>query len=324
MSTTADAKDPTLPLVGPYHQGEIAVQRETGERDAGVRHGRGIADAIVPGAVDFIAGQSLAVIATIDNESRPWCSGLAGPPSSFMVVDPCTLTLDCRAAPSPDDPLWDNLHHDTRVGLLFIDVATRRRYRVNGHIDNPNRDPLVVAVTEAYPNCPKYIQRRHLIVDTTTQREPVPTQHGANLGRDQRHMIESADTFFVASANPDGNLDASHRGGNPGFVRLDGDALQIPDYPGNSMFNTLGNLAVHPRAGLLFINFNNGDTLQLTGTTELDLEADDLNTGGTRRAWTLAVTAWRQSHLAATLRSEFLDSSPHNPGSPRTSARLDT
>jgi uncharacterized protein len=122
------------------------------------------------------------------------------------------------------------------------------------------------------------------------------------------------DTFFVASANPQANLDASHRGGNPSFVKVDGDALRIPDYPGNSMFNTLRNLAVHPRAGLLFVDFTSGDTLQLTGTAKIDLEADDLDTGGTRRAWTLAVTAWRHSRLEARLRSELLDVSPHNPG----------
>lgn len=198
------------------------------------------------------------------------------------------------------------------VGLLFLEVASRRRYRVNGTVVSTIDDRVVVRVAEAYPNCPKYIQRRHLRI----ARDPVPLhslREGNNLGQDERDLIAVADTFFVASAGPDHKLDASHRGGRPGFVRVDGDRLWIPDYAGNNMFNTLGNLALEPAAGLLFIDFGTGTTLQLCGTATIDLESDDPATGGTNRSWTFHTTAWQRSGLIAHLHSELLDASPHNP-----------
>lgn len=297
---------------GPYHDGELTLQWATGERADGVRNGRGVVDRVISGAVGFIARQELAVVATIDRDGQPWCSALVGPAGSFTVLDPSTLTLDPRAATTSDDPLWNNLRDDPRVGLLFIEMESRRRYRVNGRAAGVDANALVIRVSEAYPNCPKYIQRRHVVVESA-HHDTTAVYAGTRLGPRQHAIIASADTFFVASANPHGHLDASHRGGRPGFVRADGDALWIPDYAGNSMFNTLGNLAVHPRAGLLFVDFADGETLQLTGTADIHLDADHDDTGGTGRAWTFTTTAWRHSRLTATLRAELLDSSPHNP-----------
>jgi hypothetical protein len=228
------------------------------------------------------------------------------------------VVLD-RATARADDPLWDNLRHDRRVGLLFIEVASRRRYRVNGEVADPGADPVVVDVREALPNCPKYITRRHLNVgpaggDGHRDRAAPPTS-GVDPGDEERRIIAGADVCFVASANPEGQLDASHRGGRPGFVELRDGGLWIPDYRGNGMFNTLGNLRLNPRAGLLFVDFAGSQTLQLTGTTALDLAVEDPDggTGGTGRAWTFTPTAWRRAPLAATLTSELVDYSPFNP-----------
>ena len=121
----------------------------------------------------------------------------------------------------------------------------------------------------------------------------------------------------MATANPAGHLDASHRGGHPGFVRVGDDGrLWIPDYPGNSMFMTLGNLALYPAAGLLFLDFAGGQALQVTGTTVLDLDVPGgaaANTGGTGRAWTLTPTSWRRTPLPRSVQAAVLDYSPHNP-----------
>jgi hypothetical protein len=69
-------------------------------------------------------------------------------------------------------------------------------------------------------------------------------------------------------------VDVSHRGGKPGFVRVDIDGgrgvLTIPDFRGNFMFNTLGNLAADPRAGLLLVGFEHGGTLQLSGRARIE------------------------------------------------------
>jgi uncharacterized protein len=297
---------------GPFHDGELALQRATGERDAGARNGRIIADHIIPNAAGFIAGQQLAVAATVDGDGRPWCSALVGPPGTFTVPDLARVTLD-RAAGAPGDPLWAGIAGDPRIGLLFIEPATRRRYRVNGRVANPSADPLEVEVAEALANCPKYISRRVLTVEDRAPEGPVTA--GTDLGDAERRVITAADSCFVASANPDGLLDASHRGGRPGFVEWRDGRLWIPDYPGNSMFNTLGNLRLHPRAGLLFFDHAGSQTLQLTGTTTTDLTAPDgaAATGGTGRAWTFTPSVWRRAPLPRRLRADFLDFSPFNP-----------
>ena len=86
-------------------------------------------------------------------------------------------------------------------------------------------------------------------------------------------QIEAADTFFVASAartdEANGGVDVSHRGGPPGFVRVDGNTLTIPDYRGNRYFNTLGNFVSNPRAALLFVDFAAGDLLHVQGAVEM-------------------------------------------------------
>ncbi|HET9772630.1 MAG TPA: pyridoxamine 5'-phosphate oxidase family protein [Acidimicrobiia bacterium] len=300
---------------GPFHDGELALQRATGEREIGARNGRIIADHVIPAAAGFIGSLPLAVAATLDGDGRPWCSALVGPPGTFTVQDLTRLTIG-RAAGGAGDPLWANLAGDPRIGLLFIEPATRRRYRVNGRVADSSADPLVVEVAEALPNCPKYIARRHLAPDDRVGTAgPGATGPVASdgLGDADRRLIAAADLCFVASANPAGHLDASHRGGRPGFVEWRDGRLWVPDYPGNSMFNTLGNLRVHPRAGLLFVDFAAAGALQLTGTTSIDLAASAAApaTGGTGRAWTFSPTARRLAPLP--LRDEFLDFSPFNP-----------
>jgi predicted pyridoxine 5'-phosphate oxidase superfamily flavin-nucleotide-binding protein len=302
-----------LKTAGPFHEGELALQEATGERDAGAGNGRIIADRIIPNAVGFLARQELALVASIDGEGRLWCSPLVGPPGSFTAPELSRVVLSRRAGRA-DDPLWSNVRDDPRVGLLFIEVGSRRRYRVNGQVPDPDADPLVVDVREAFPNCPKYISRRHLTAGPSDP-DPAAVEAGSRLGEAEWRIITAADTFFIASANPGGNLDASHRGGRPGFVQRRGEQLWIPDYRGNSMFNTLGNLAINPAAGLLFIDFAEGIALQLTGTTAIDLHVPDAEgrTGGTGRAWTFTPGRWRRAPLPARLRAEFLDFSPFNP-----------
>jgi predicted pyridoxine 5'-phosphate oxidase superfamily flavin-nucleotide-binding protein len=300
---------------GPFHEGEIALQRATGERETGVANGRIIADHVIPNAVGFITRQELAVMATVDGEGHPWASLLLGPAGRFTVPGPERVALE-RAAARPDDPLWDNLRHDPRAGLLFIELASRRRYRVNGEVPHPDAGPIVVRVREALPNCPKYITRRRLTVAPAAgPAAAAAATDGGDLGEAERRIIAGADVCFVASASPQGQLDASHRGGRPGFVEQRDGALWIPDYRGNAMFNTLGNLRLNPVAGLLFIDFAGSQSLQLTGTTTTDLKVDepDDHTGGTGRAWTFTPTAWRRAPLSAHLATELVDYSPYNP-----------
>jgi len=301
--------------VGPFHEGELAVQRATGERAAGEANSRIIAGRFLSAAVGFIARQSLAVVASVDGDGRPWSSALVGPPGTFTAPDLGRVALD-RAAGRPDDPLWGNLRDDPRAGVLFLEVGSRKRYRANGRVADPHSDPIVVEVGEAFGNCPRYITRRHLVVGPAAgDGSSAGVATGVRLGESERRIIAGADMMFVASANPAGLLDASHRGGRPGFVELHGDRLSIPDYPGNSLFNTLGNLRVNPVAGLLFVDFARSQALQLTGAVDLDLAAGDAGgrTGGTGRAWTFTPTAWRRAPLPRRVHADLAELSPHNP-----------
>jgi hypothetical protein len=111
-------------------------------------------------------------------------------------------------------------------------------------------------------------------------------------------------------------VDASHRGGNSGFVKIvDDQTLRIPDYQGNSMFNTLGNFTANPRAGLIFLDFESHRTLQLIGRPEIlyDVEGSGEETGGTNRYWQFHIERWLEIDHAPQLVWEFLDASPYNP-----------
>ena len=178
-------------------------------------------------------------------------------------------------------------------------------------------DVLKLHVEEAYPNCPKYIQRRHVStpLNVHSSKPHTGAEQGNVLGPAQHTIITQADTFFVASAHPERGVDASHRGGNPGFVTIvDDHTLRIPDYLGNSMFNTLGNFTANPRAGVIFLDFESGRTLQLSGRPEILYDVKDLpdETGGTQRYWLLHIDRWLEV-TQAPVGWEFLDASPHNP-----------
>ena len=291
----------------PYHEGELLVQERAGELTRGERNGAVISTTIIQGAIRFLAKQTMIVLGSVDKRGRVWASMLFGPPGFVSAPNEGTVELDLtKSVQAPDDSVWANLEADHRVGLLAIDLASRRRLRINGRVAALKQHRAQIEVDEAYPNCPKYIQRRHLGADWNDRTSATRrTRRGTALEPEMRELLEKADTLFVASAHPDRGVDASHRGGNPGFVRvLDGSRLRIPDYRGNSMFNTLGNFAVHPHAGLVVPDFDAGRCLQIIGRPEIrcDLEDPENETGGTRRFWDLHVGEWILTHMPAALR----------------------
>ena len=215
------------------------------------------------------------------------------------------------------DPLWKNMASNHEVGMLVIDLSTRRRLRINGTMTRVSPEEMRLHVKESYPNCPKYIQRRHTASSQIRPTTAATTAtQGKKLGAGQEDLIGKADTFFVASAHPDRGVDASHRGGRPGFVRVvDDGTLRIPDYQGNCMFNTLGNFVVNPRVGLVFPDFTSHRTLQLIGRPEIKWDSEDSmqESGGTRRFWNLHVDHWLEIDRVHSMEWSLLDYSPHNP-----------
>ena len=301
-----------------YHEGERLAQQRTGQEMQAMWSAGVISDRLRPGSIPFLAQQSIIILGSVGSDQSLWASILFGPPGFVAAVDDRTVRIDLSSiGQDEDDPLWSNIETDPRIGMLAIDFATRRRLRINGNLRRAGTETLEVEVLEAYPNCPKYIQRREVSLRSSGRSEVRSgPSRGTVLTPALRQAITGADTFFVASGHPERGVDVSHRGGNPGFTEvLDERTLRVPDYIGNGLYNTLGNFVSNPRAGLLFIDFDAGSTLQLIGTPMIRWELDraDDRTGGTHRYWDFTVERWLERKLPQRVEWELLDYSPFNP-----------
>jgi uncharacterized protein len=251
-----------------FHSGEIAVQERADVRDIAIDVGESIVDFIPPDAAAFLSRRQMTVLGTVDRRGRVWASVVTGAPGFIEVLDRHTLSI--AASPSPTDPLFENLAAEGHLAMFAPDFVASRRVRINGR-GMLKQGKILMTTEQVYGNCRRYMQERMLVGD----RQPAaPSEHvvrSSALSPAQQRQIFGADTFFVASDHPGSGADVSHKGGNPGFVKvIDNRRLAFPDYNGNRMFNTLGNLAVNPHSGLLFIDFESGRTLQLTGSASID------------------------------------------------------
>ena len=254
-----------------FHSGEIAVQERAGVRDIAEDVGEGIVDHLPPGASGFLELRQMAVLGTVDGDGRVWASVVTGQPGFIETVDDRTLKIATRASSS--DPLFRNLTHEGHIALFAPDFVASRRVRVNGR-GVIKQGSIYIRTEEVYGNCRRYLQERLFIGERKSLATDQPAETGAALSATQQQLISRADTFFIATDNPEHGADVSHKGGNPGFLRVvDERHIAFPDYNGNSMFNTLGNLTVNPQAGLLFIDFDSGRTLQLSGRASTDWNA---------------------------------------------------
>jgi len=256
-----------LPAVG-FHAGELAVQRRAGVEAEAARLAPMLEPAQLRGGMaGFLADRTFAVLAARDPAGRLWASPLTGTPGFLAVTSPTTLRV--RAVIPGADPLH-GLAPGQRAGLIAIEFATRRRVRLNGTLAAAGDGQLLVDVEQAYGNCPQYIQQRVLAPgDAHRGTDQEKARHASTFTVADADLIRAADTFFLGTTHPQRGTDASHRGGPAGFVRVDGNQLWWPDYPGNNMFNSFGNLAVSPEAALLFIDFGTGTALQLSGTASV-------------------------------------------------------
>jgi uncharacterized protein len=304
----------------PFHEGEIAVQERAGERDIGRRRHTIISPRIVPGALPFLAQQRLIALSAQGDDGELWTSVWSGRPGFVRSDDGQRLRIQrSRMTVVPDDPVLGRLIAGRAIGVLAIELTTRRRLRVNGRIEGVSADEIVVHVRESVPNCPKYIQRRHPHDAPAAPRTLGPAVSGRAIDDERRAFIERADTAFVGSLHPSRGLDASHRGGEPGFIQvLDATTLRVPDYAGNSMFLTLGNFEVDPRASLAVVDFDRGRLVSFSGTARLRFTGEIAThpTGGTGRYWELTVREWVEFDWPSAMRWERLDSSPFNPSCP--------
>lgn len=271
-------RPPMTPL--PFHAGETAVQERLGVRErVEPWAARVVRPFLTEQLREFFGQLPWIVAAARDAAGRPWVTLLAGAPGFTRSPDPETLLIAARTLPG--DALDGALEAGADLGLLGIDLQTRRRNRVNGRLVGGDGSTLRLAVGQAFGNCPQYIvERSGYAVDAATR--ATTSRSGDALDAGAMNLIRGADTLFLGSGlegdpgDPRFGLDASHRGGSPGFVQIaDPRHLVIPDYAGNNHFNTLGNLALDPRVAVTFVDFEAGSVLQITGRAEIDFHVDD-------------------------------------------------
>lgn len=296
-----------------FHVGEIAVQTRVGVREEAEQLRGMINPSIKPAAQMLLKTQQLAIASTVDASGNVWASLLTGRPNFIRILDPQTIEIE--PSPVPDALLYRHLEHNSELGLLVIDLTTRKRLRLNGLAEVREAGQILLQTREVFFNCPKYIQTRHLETDTVKSLGIAQTQSFKALIAVQQDWIARSDTFFIASFNPETGADVSHRGGYPGFIRVLNDrTLLFPDYAGNNMFQTLGNLIVNPRSGLLFIDFEQGNTLQLTGTAEVIWDESRLvDFAGGQRLVEFHLDQVLETTNATPRRWRFGDYSPANP-----------
>ncbi len=246
----------------------------------------------------FFAQLPFILAGSQDQAGNVWASMIGGAPGFVSSPEPKTLTV--ATLPVSGDPLAAALMPGLPLGILGIEFPTRRRNRANGHVVKVGPDGFTLSVEESFGNCPKYITRRDYaaVPETTVRRERLGGLDGAALA-----LINTATTFFVASSGGSGMLaDVSHRGGPPGFVRIEPDgALTIPDYAGNFFFNTLGNILLYRHAGLLFPDFLSGNLLQLSGAAWLVENDSSIKLPGAERLWRFRMTQGHWLHGALPL-----------------------
>ena len=240
-----------------YHRGELQAQRRAGVRDLAERVGRIIGPAIPAAAAAFLARRTFVVTATTASDGAVHASIIGGIEGFAEALNPTTIRL--RPTNGDRQTITRDLQTGGSIGLIAIDFATRRRMRVNGTAVVTG-EVIILATREVYSNCPQYIRPREEVTIGTGI-----TTHAGQLDDSQIALMTSADTFFIASAHPERGADASHRGGEPGFVTASPSTVSWLDFPGNNMFNTLGNLLVNDRCSLLFVDFTTGSTLRIDG-----------------------------------------------------------
>lgn len=259
-----------------FHRGELLMQAESGVKERMHKLGnKFIRDHIIEQHKVFFENLPYVFIALQDNNGQPWPSLVQGDPGFITSPDPKTLNINGSVVGL--DELGLQIGHNKPIGIVGLDLSTRRRNRLNGNFKHSEEtDLLSIEVKHSFGNCPKYIQLRSFLANSDYQKGGYKQNSKVETFEEFNHLdidlITQADTLFIASSEKQGgNLDANHRGGKPGFVRVSNQTqLWFNDYPGNNFFQTFGNIHNYPIVGLMFLDFNSGDLLLLNGKAQLE------------------------------------------------------
>ncbi|MEW9702778.1 pyridoxamine 5'-phosphate oxidase family protein [Paenibacillus sp. SI8] len=294
-----------------YHPNEIRVQERAGVRHIAERKNDIYSD-IPLVAQSFLERQPFIILGAAQENGNVWASALFGNQGFVQVMDSRMIRI--QQLPRANDPLHQCIWKDNNLGTIAMDFAARQRMRTNGIIRETDSNGLTLQVHQVYSNCPKYIQARDWSI-ADERKDDRQSSYLSTMTEAAKRLIQAADTFFIASHHPHYGADISHRGGMPGFVQvLDDHTLVFPDYKGNSMFNTLGNLDGYPQAGLVFLDFETGSMLQLSGTVEVEWGTTAINgIIGAERMVRFHVEQSRFTLSEMPLNWTFVSYSPANP-----------
>ncbi len=227
---------------------------------------------------------------------------------SVMAVSTCTDTnydpvLESLFAGNENGYVVEKEGSGKMISGLTIDLETRSRVKLYGRViagtrktseerDDGQRQStrggaqVVIKVEQslgASPikptkeidqcitgNCPKYLNKKGIHPAIPS---PKLISGSPLLPKGALALLAKADCFFISTTNQTSDMDTNYRGGPPGFVRVlsnnSKDILVYPEYSGNNLYQSLGNLQNTPLAGLVFPDFDTGDVLYVTGHTEI-------------------------------------------------------
>ena len=301
-----------------YLKGQQALQKITGEEEIAVRRIPMLREELHPKSVRFIEDQIFAFLGSEDAIGDLWLSLLVGERGFINIPSLHEIRIDLsRLLTTREDIFHKNIKTNPTVGLLFHEAIRRSRYRAWG-MATEVEGHLSFAIRMGYPSCPRHIQKEEIELSESAESTP-PAKHedGTALGQFEKDWITNAHTFFITTQTENGDIESSHRGGDPGFVEiLEDGKLRVPDYFGNSIYSTLGNIYVNPKAALLFVDYEKGETLQVTGTAALQFdqnsESDYYKSGETGRFWTFEAKRWIRTINHHKVNAAFVEFSKWN------------
>ncbi|KAF2429305.1 oxidoreductase-like protein [Tothia fuscella] len=304
---------------------------------------------LTPQAAYLLQRAPLLALGTLDSEGRPWTTllggenGFARPLGGDMVglrvdvdaeFDPVVEVLVPRGRRGAGEVVKGEEVERGKgllVGGLTIDLMTRKRVKIAGRmvvgaVSGEGSDKgermgvgemqLVCKIEQSLGNCPKYLNKKDI---RPAPAHPKLISKSAQLSPEGIALLAKADLFFISSSNSTKDMDTNHRGGPPGFVRLlandiSGAQIVYPEYSGNRLYQTLGNLVTTSKAGIVIPDFETGDVLYITGTTEI-LIGKDANTllPHSNLAVKITITEARFVEKGLPFRGIVDEFSPYNP-----------
>ncbi|KAM0723514.1 hypothetical protein Q7P37_000501 [Cladosporium fusiforme] len=286
----------------------------------------------------------LIAIGTLDKQGRPWTTLWGGEKGISQPIAQGVIGIRTPVVGQYDPVVEELVGKDANgtvmreegagrmVGGLTIDLETRKRVKLFARMmagalslrEDETLDTkqhfaevqLVLRVEQSLGNCPKYLNKKRI---EPAMSAPELVSDSPQLPQRALDLLEKADLFFLSSSNHDQDMDTNHRGGPRGFVRVvsnetSGAVLCYPEYSGNRLYQTLGNLKVNPVIGICVPDFDTGDMLYLTGTTEILIGSEAANIlPRSNLAVKITTTAARFVAAALPFRGIAGEASPYNP-----------